>query len=185
MKYNRKRIGERIKAARKEVGYSQGELAEKLGLSLDSRQVVGKWEKGEKLPHFELLLKMCEVFGCELGYLLCEYDCKTRVAADVTKVTGLSEDAANRLISINQSPISGAIETLSKLIMHEEFGKLLRAMHLHIFDFNNNRFRMDPQMAREIASYMKCSTTDVTDYMESSSRGLIETSFRQIIMELK
>lgn len=185
MKYNQKAIGQRIRKEREGLGLSQASFAKKLHLSEGSRQVIGQWEKGDILPHFDHMLKMCEIFECELGYLLCEFDCKTRVATDVTKVTGLSENAVNRLIAINQTPLSGAIDTLSKLILHDEFGKLLRAMHLHICDFNNNRFKMDGLYAQEIAAYMKCQVTEVRDYMESSSRGLIETSFNQILSEIK
>ena len=40
---------------------------------------------------------MCDLFGCEIGYLLCDYDCKTRTATDIQKETGLSEAAIARI----------------------------------------------------------------------------------------
>ena len=48
------------------------------------------------LPQFEDMLKMCEVFDCELGYLLGEFDCKTREATDIQAKTGLSEKAIKK-----------------------------------------------------------------------------------------
>lgn len=185
MNYNKKAIGERIRKERESMGLSQANFAKLLHFKESSRQVIGKWEKGKVLPHFELMLAMCSLFECELGYLLCEYDCKTRVAADIKKATGLTEDAINRLIDINNSPVQGALDTLSKMIMHEEFGTLFRAMHLHVCEFNNKEFKMDEQHARDIAQYMKCPVAEVNAYIESSSRGLIETSFRRMLMELK
>ncbi len=185
MDYDNKAIGKRIQYERGRLGLSQGKFAEKVGLSESSRQVIGKWEKGKLLPHFDHMLKMCELFECELGYLLCEYDCKTRVATDVKMVTGLTEDAVNRLMDINKSHISGALDTFSKFILHDDFGKLFRAMHLHICEFNNKGFKIDGEHAQEIAQYMKCPTEDITAYIESSSRGLIETSFMKILSEIK
>lgn len=183
--YDEKAIGKRIQYERNQLGLSQGKFAEKIGLAESSRQVIGKWEKGKLLPHFDHMLKMCELFECELGYLLCEYDCKTRVATDVKKATGLTEAAINRLMDINKSHINGALDTFSKLILHKEFGQLFRAMHLHICNFNKKEFKMDDQHAQELAQYLKCPVADVSAYFESSSRGLIETSFRKILSEIK
>lgn len=185
MNYNKKAIGERIRKERESMGLSQANFAKLLHFKESSRQVIGKWEKGKVLPHFDLMLAMCSLFECELGYLLCEYDCKTRVATDIKKATGLTEDAVNRLMDINKSHISGALDTFSKFILHDDFGKLFRAMHLHICEFNNKGFKIDGEHAQEIAQYMKCPTEDITAYIESSSRGLIETSFMKILSEIK
>lgn len=185
MELNQEAIGRRIRKEREKINLSQAKFAKALELEESSRQFVAKWEKGKALPHLSYMYKMCELFECELGYLLCEYDCKTRVATDIKKATGLTEDAINRLIDINNSPVQGALDTLSKMIMHEEFGTLFRAMHLHVCEFNNKEFKMDEQHARDIAQYMKCPVAEVNAYMESSSRGLIETSFRRMLMELK
>lgn len=185
MKYDKNAIGKRIRKERETLGLSQTEFAKLLKFKESSRQVIGNWEKGKVLPHFEYMLEMCKVFNCELGYLLCEYDCKTRVTTDIVKATGLTEDAVNRLIAINNSPISGALDTLSKFVLHEDFGTLFRAMHLHICEFNNKSFRINEQQAQHIAQYMKCHVTEVNAYMESSSRGLIETSFKKILSDIK
>lgn len=40
---------------------------------------------------------MCELFDCEISYLFCEYDCKTRETTDIQKATGLSEKSIQRL----------------------------------------------------------------------------------------
>ncbi len=94
MDYNLKIMGERIKTQRKELGLSQFELS---GMLSCDRGVLGKYEKGERIPPLDLLFRMCEKFDCELGYLLGEYDEKTRTNTDICKETGLNETAISLL----------------------------------------------------------------------------------------
>ena len=54
---------------RKKQGWSQEELAERLGVS---RQAVSKWESGQTLPDMDKLLLLSEVFGVTTDYLLKE-----------------------------------------------------------------------------------------------------------------
>ena len=161
MKYDLKSIGNRIRKQRKEAGYTQGKLAQQLYLSEDSRQTIGKWEKGEVLPDMEQLLLMCDLFNCELGYLLCEYDCKTRNTTDITEITGLSEKAVNSIIGLKNSEISDVIYTLSKVVCHKNFAELLCTIHTHIWDFNNNRFQSDIESINTIAKCMNCKNMNL------------------------
>lgn len=97
--YDWKSIGERIKNEREKKGMSQSNFAEYCGLQRTSRGTVGEWEKGKRLPDLEALLKMCELFECELGYILCEegYECKTRAKTDIQEKTGLTAEAISSL----------------------------------------------------------------------------------------
>ena len=101
MNYSLEKIGSRIKAERKALGLSQGELAEKCNLRASSRQTVGAWEQGNLLPSVPDLLRLCSLFDCELGYLLGEYDRKTRQATDIFLETGLSADAVTSLLGLS------------------------------------------------------------------------------------
>lgn len=109
--YDSKKIGKRIKEERDQKNMSQSEFAEYCGLQRTSRGTVGEWENGKRLPDLEALLKMCELFECELGYILCEegYSCKTRKAADIKAATGLSEDSIISLSHIARDQKIGAI----------------------------------------------------------------------------
>ena len=95
------KIGMRLRTERKNLKLTQEELASQLNIS--SRQRVARWENGTELPVLSDLLRMCDLFGCEIGYLLCDYDCKTRTATDIQKETGLSEAAINELITAHTS----------------------------------------------------------------------------------
>ena len=59
-------IGENIRNLRKEAGWPQETLAEKLDVS---RQTVAKWENGESSPDLEAAAKIAEVFGVSLDRL--------------------------------------------------------------------------------------------------------------------
>lgn len=101
MAYNPKTLAERLKQARKATGYSLEKVAELC--NVQQYQTVSKWENGKVMPSLEKLLALCNIYKCELGYLLGEYDCKTRTATDIHKETGLSEIAISRL-----SPLTAA-----------------------------------------------------------------------------
>ena len=50
----------RLKMFRKQSGFTQEEIAEKLGVS---RQAVAKWEKGETLPDIESCIQLADIYG--------------------------------------------------------------------------------------------------------------------------
>lgn len=92
--YERWKIGLRIKNAREHAQLSQAALGERIGYGY---QMIGKWERGETIPSLDSLLSLCDVFECELGYLLGEHDCYTRAATDIQALTGLSEQAIKHI----------------------------------------------------------------------------------------
>jgi len=59
-------------------GYSQEEVAEKIGIS---RQAYGKWEKGETVPDIEKGALLAEVYGITVDCLL-----NTKPLEDGTKI---------------------------------------------------------------------------------------------------
>lgn len=91
MQYNLSKIGKRLKKERKQAGFKSHEsLRDYIQESCQrcvSRQTIAKWESGEckELPPLEIMLELCNKYDCELGYLLCEYDCKTRDDSDLIK----------------------------------------------------------------------------------------------------
>lgn len=61
------KLADRLVALRKEKGYSQEVLAEKLGLS---RQSVSKWERAEASPDTDNLIALAQVYNMTLDELL-------------------------------------------------------------------------------------------------------------------
>ena len=60
-------IADRLVKLRKKYGYSQEELADKLGLS---RQAVSKWERAEASPDTDNLICLAKLYGVSLDELL-------------------------------------------------------------------------------------------------------------------
>lgn len=60
-------LAEKIAKLRKQQGWSQEELAARLGVS---RQSVSKWESMASMPDLDKILKMSELFGVSTDYLL-------------------------------------------------------------------------------------------------------------------
>lgn len=144
MTYNIEKIGAKIRQEREEKGLSLSYVAEFVGVQ--QYQTVSNWEKGNATPSLEKLLKICELFGVELGYLLGEkgYELKTRAKTDFHELTGLSENAIESITErkeakeVNQAgesakfvlkvDESAQIEVLSKLLCSLDFWKVLRFM---------------------------------------------------------
>ena len=60
-------LGERIAYYRKQAGYSQEALAERLGVS---RQAISKWETGEATPDAERIIALAAALGISTDTLL-------------------------------------------------------------------------------------------------------------------
>jgi transcriptional regulator with XRE-family HTH domain len=60
-------FGEKLKTERKQLGWSQEELAAKLFVS---RQSVSKWENGQNYPSIEVIINISDLFGLTIDELL-------------------------------------------------------------------------------------------------------------------
>lgn len=61
--------GDKLAKLRKENNYTQEQFAELLGVS---RQAVSKWESDIAFPETEKLIRISELYGCSVDYLLKE-----------------------------------------------------------------------------------------------------------------
>lgn len=82
------RLSEKIMELRKNSGWSQEELADRLGIS---RQSVSKWETGESMPDIDKIIRMSELWNVSTDYLL-------------------KENSEPRMESLRENPQSGAGE---------------------------------------------------------------------------
>ena len=61
----------RIKKLREEFGMTQQELADKLN---GAKSTVAMYEKEDRKPSLEILVKLSEIFNCSIDYILCKTD---------------------------------------------------------------------------------------------------------------
>ena len=91
----RKEIGKRIAFERKKKGKSQAEFAEDLSKyfygAKFSQTTISAWENSDNSIPIEKIFAMADYFGCDCGYLLCDYDERIHGVSDVCEFTGLSE----------------------------------------------------------------------------------------------
>lgn len=105
-------LADKIIKKRKQNGWSQEELAEKLNVS---RQAVSKWENGQTVPELEKILELSHLFGVTTDYLLKDESEEQNVtdATSGTTVRRISaEEAQSYLAMRDRSAIRIAFATL-------------------------------------------------------------------------
>ena len=96
MKYDEKVIGKNIKIEREKRKWTQARLGKELNIS---GKQISNYEKGEPIPPMGILLSLCDIFDCELGYLLGEDDYVegSKLMTKVTEFTGLSKETIDNI----------------------------------------------------------------------------------------
>lgn len=123
------KFSDKFCALRGQSGYSQEQLAEKIGVS---RQAVSKWESGEALPETSKIIQISDFFGVSIDFLLRDDVLVDRVSDNLDRVVfkflGSAQemdDISKRLINIMQDGIIddeekvsllGIIDTLDNLV---------------------------------------------------------------------
>lgn len=78
----------RIKILREELNMTQQELADKLD---GAKSTVAMYEKGDRKPSMEVLLKLSEIFDCSIDYILGKSNIRNPEKTDLDKLQiGLS-----------------------------------------------------------------------------------------------
>ncbi|MBE6039260.1 MAG: helix-turn-helix transcriptional regulator [Anaerofustis stercorihominis] len=103
-------ISEKLLTLRKEYGYSQEELAEKLNVS---RQAISRWEMGSALPDTLNIIAITKLYGVSADYLLNdEYETED----DMPLVKSTTERATKNSLLQTSYILSLAINAISLLI---------------------------------------------------------------------
>lgn len=78
-------VGKQIQLFRKHNGFTQDELAEKLGISA---QAISKWENGHTLPETALLPLLAELFDCSIDSILMPFAKQNSAFRDFLRSAG-------------------------------------------------------------------------------------------------
>ncbi len=122
----KKTVGERIETERTEKGWSRKELLPKIYKSIESHKTLTAWESGKRLPDLDSLARMAELFECDVGYLIGDYDERTRDGTDIAKASGLDKAAADKLVAMKDD--ESAILSLNTLFTSDSFLEMLHLL---------------------------------------------------------
>jgi len=95
-------LADKIIALRKKNGWSQEELAEKMGVS---RQSVSKWEGVQSVPELEKVLLLARIFGVSTDYLLKDEMEEAEYVNSVEDLSGMrrvSMEEANEFLRVKE-----------------------------------------------------------------------------------
>ena len=91
----------RLAELRRERRMTQTELARMLNVSDGA---VSMYESGKRQPTFEMLLKICEIFGCTIDYLLdrsADGADRSQFILELSEIeSGLTDDDQNILVAL-------------------------------------------------------------------------------------
>ena len=97
-------LGEKIAIQRKELNYTQEQLADILGVS---RQSISKWESDIAYPETEKLIELGKLFDCSMDYLMKEEviekgDVQTSILTEISRkvVNPKNKDKSKKLLKI-------------------------------------------------------------------------------------
>lgn len=90
-------LGEKIAKQRKELNFTQEQLADILGVS---RQSISKWETDIAYPETDKLIELGKVFDCSMDYLL--------------------KESVTEKNSVQTSGFTEKVEEISRIIMTEK-----------------------------------------------------------------
>ena len=135
MEYNFKEIGNRIVTMRKKHHWSQERFIEELnnkGL-LIARNTISAIENGKRHQFsLDFLLTCCELFGCDMGYLLGEYTrCKTLDHQFIHNELGLSEQSIQSLQFHKQLEDKSVASAIDNLLLDLRYCNTDKNSHRH------------------------------------------------------
>lgn len=124
----RKKIGARIRRLRKAAGLTQEGLAASLD-EATSQNTISSWENGVTLPPLARLIALSSIFDCDISYLLCDYDKKQKDIADISDLTGLSEQSIIFIRRLNSEATGkGMVNALNFLLTCDNIDGVLCAL---------------------------------------------------------
>lgn len=101
--------GELIKEARRRVGLTQLQLARRMGTG---QSVIARWERGERSPTMETILRVAEICGLELQTSLVEREPTGIDRAGLARLRSLSPTERLKLAATEARNLSAFDEAL-------------------------------------------------------------------------
>lgn len=104
-------IGQRIQEARKKAGYTQKELAEKIGVVTGTIQ---QYELGKRQPRIEQIQAIAAALGCD-PYSLYSWDQATAALEERINARDRINAALGRLNDVGMGKAAAAVEVIAEV----------------------------------------------------------------------
>ena len=106
-------LADKIIKLRKQLGWSQEDLAEKMNVS---RQSVSKWESTSSIPDLNKIILLAEIFGVTTDYL---------VKDEIEEIDSIGEDKEPGIVRATLEDVTKYTETKIEMSKHTSKGVLL------------------------------------------------------------
>lgn len=154
MKYNTEEIGNIIKLEREKNNMTQKQLSDELHVT---NKQISNYEHGKLTPPIDILLNLCRIFDCELGYLLGENDYSkgTKLQTAICDKTGLSINSIEAITELSKDRWRGDnyITVLNRLLSSDVFPKFideLSEVDSTTSDFNDIMPKLENKLGKEM-----------------------------------
>lgn len=141
-------IGDKILNMRKARGWSQEELADRVGVT---RQAVSRWESGSAKPDADKIIDVCDLFGVSADYLLREKYAGEGELSSCSAAADAPEDGMDksgvesapmpqRPPAVTAVQILGILMILSAIALFCALG-IMSALNPHLYIRDNIEYR--------------------------------------------
>ena len=117
---NQKKIGRFIASCRKECGYTQAALGEKLGIT---DRAVSKWETGKSIPDASIMIELCNLLKISVNELL---------TGEHIVMENYKEKAEENLLELQEKKVKAQKSLLRTELVWLAIAILLAPVHLAI-----------------------------------------------------
>ena len=196
MEYNQEEIGKMIKKEREKRSWSQSKMGEKLNIS---GKQISIYENGG-LPPLDNLLRICELFEVELGYLLGEESYKkgSKLETQIYNLIGLTNESIKVLEYLTDSKSKSSIyfgyqsesfrKILNAFICAESFPNLIDAF-FSICSCGLSIINLEEKYTAEFSDSIRNQVgemlTSSIDYENDSSVGELPDEVAQAYIMVK
>ena len=141
-------IGDRLREERLKNGFTQEKLAELISVS---RITVSAWERGAYLPATEVLIKLCDLYHCDMDFLMCRMDNRTHDLQFIQDQTGLSEKSISVLIEWKDEEGTEKFwpKYLSSIIEDHRFSEIMKCISSYLFSKRIEAKAAEKEMYKE------------------------------------
>lgn len=196
MKYSTEEIGKKIKSERLSRKWSQEQLGQKIGTTYKQ---ISNYENGKLIPPMDILLKLCDIFNCELGYILGEdeYNAGTKLDTIIEHSLGLNTSSTKALQYItgkNRNCLNFGYESntyrqiLNNLLCDPAFSHLLESLY-ELDSCIKHKERMFVELEKKygkevLATAFECYNS-TTDYLCDQNAKKLDDIYYEAMIDIE